>query len=222
MGGFGIVGQVIHVPADVNNMVTLLPRELDDFSFNVHIKRNLIHKSTYLKGIVKKDTIKRWLAYLINIPLYRHYNITVNGSFFHRQQTIEEENIRWTEDTEHSSDVELLIAQQQTLLWNEEKYLEIAPAQKNTPLSIIYDEHAEEFSFPGIYLGRARQFKEGHKVTPFMMATSDIRQSDRRGVIPQHVLYMAMKIMRLRVSEGLYSTFKCIGETENITRNDRR
>jgi hypothetical protein len=32
-------------------MVTLLPRELDDFSFNVHIKRNLIHKSTYLEGI---------------------------------------------------------------------------------------------------------------------------------------------------------------------------
>jgi hypothetical protein len=68
------------------------------------------------------------------------------------------------------------------------------------------------------HLGRARQFKEDHKVTPFMMATSEIRRSDRRGVIPQNVLYMAMKIMRLRVSEGLYSTFKCIGETESITR----
>jgi hypothetical protein len=34
-------------------MVTLLPRELDDdFSFNVHIKRNLIHKSTCLEEIV--------------------------------------------------------------------------------------------------------------------------------------------------------------------------
>jgi hypothetical protein len=48
------VRQVITVSVDVNNMVTL-PRELDDdFSFNVHIKRNLIHKSTYLEGIVKK------------------------------------------------------------------------------------------------------------------------------------------------------------------------
>jgi hypothetical protein len=51
-----------------------------------------------------------------------------------------------------------------------------------------------------------------------MMATSEIRRSDRKGVIPQHVLYMTMKIMRLRVSEDFYSTFKCIGETENITR----
>jgi hypothetical protein len=96
MGGFGLVELVTIVPVDVNNMVTLLPRELDDdFSFNVHIKRNLIHKSTYLEGIVKKDTIKLWLAYLINTPLYRHYNITINDSFFHRQQTIEEENIQW-------------------------------------------------------------------------------------------------------------------------------
>jgi hypothetical protein len=71
MGGFGILGQVINVPVDVNNMVTLLPRELDDyFSFNVHIKRNPVHKSTYLEGIVKKYTIKRWLAYMINTPLY--------------------------------------------------------------------------------------------------------------------------------------------------------
>jgi hypothetical protein len=55
MGGFGIVGQVINVPANVNNTVTLLPRELDgDFSFNVNIKRNLIQKSICLEAIVKK------------------------------------------------------------------------------------------------------------------------------------------------------------------------
>jgi hypothetical protein len=68
------------------------------------------------------------------------------------------------------------------------------------------------------HLGRARQFKEDHKVTPFMMATSEICRSERKNVIPQHVLYMAIKIMRLRVREGLYSIFKCKGETENITR----
>jgi hypothetical protein len=51
MGGYGIVGQVINVPVDVNNMVTTLPRKLgDDYSFNVHLKRNLIHKSTYLQS----------------------------------------------------------------------------------------------------------------------------------------------------------------------------
>jgi hypothetical protein len=41
MGGCGIVGQVINVPVDVNNMVTTPPRQFDDdYSFNVHLKRN--------------------------------------------------------------------------------------------------------------------------------------------------------------------------------------
>jgi hypothetical protein len=57
--GYGIVGQVISVPIGVNNMVTTPQRQLDDdYSFNVHLKRNLIHKSTYLQGCTKKATVK--------------------------------------------------------------------------------------------------------------------------------------------------------------------
>jgi hypothetical protein len=42
-GSYGIVGQVINVPVDVNNMVRQLPRQLDnDYAFNVNIKKNLI------------------------------------------------------------------------------------------------------------------------------------------------------------------------------------
>jgi hypothetical protein len=53
-GRFGIVWQVTNVPVDVNNIVPLLPRKLDDeFISNAHIK-NRIRKSTYLEGIVKK------------------------------------------------------------------------------------------------------------------------------------------------------------------------
>ena len=37
-------------------------------------------------------------------------------------------------------------------------------------------------------------------LTWFMHATSEIRRKDRRGVTPEHILYMAMKIMRLTVT----------------------
>jgi hypothetical protein len=58
--GYGIAGQVIKVPVDVNNMVTTLPMQLDDdYSFNVHLKRNRIHKSTHFQGCIKKATVKR-------------------------------------------------------------------------------------------------------------------------------------------------------------------
>jgi hypothetical protein len=65
MGEYGIVGQVMNVPVDVDNMVTTLPRQLeDDYSFNVHLNRSLIHKSTYLQGCIKKATVKRWLEHI--------------------------------------------------------------------------------------------------------------------------------------------------------------
>jgi hypothetical protein len=45
VGGYGISGQVINVPADVNNMVTT-------HRFNVHLNRNFIHMSVYLQGCI--------------------------------------------------------------------------------------------------------------------------------------------------------------------------
>jgi hypothetical protein len=51
-----------------------------------------------------------------------------------------------------------------------------------------------------------------------MTETSKIRRKDRRGVTPQHILHMAMKILQLRVSEGLYATFRRVGESEHIAK----
>jgi hypothetical protein len=50
MGGYGIVGQVINVPVDMNNKVTTPQSQLDDdYVYLLRpLKRNLIHKSTYL------------------------------------------------------------------------------------------------------------------------------------------------------------------------------
>ncbi|XP_062713898.1 uncharacterized protein LOC115261586 [Aedes albopictus] len=223
-GSYTIIGQVINCPVDVAEMLYSLPRQLDDDqAFNVFIKKHVIHKSSYLSGFIKKATVKAWLSYLITTPLYRHYGITIDQNVLEglgqntTDDRMELEAIAWDNESE------LLLGQQETLLWNEDKCLEIAPAQNKIPLSIIYDEHAEELAFPAIYYGHPRKFKAGVRVTYFMMASSETRRRDRRGAKPQHILYMAMKLLRLRVSEGLQCTFKCMG-TANITRaniNDR-
>lgn len=67
-------------------------------------------------------------------------------------------------------------------------------------------------------MGQFRHFREGLSVTPFMMATSELRRSDRRGVTPQHLLYMAMKIMRLRIKQSLSIAFKHVGKGTEITK----
>jgi hypothetical protein len=84
---------------------------------------------------------------------------------------VPEDTYELGEINQHSSDTQCLLAQQHTLLWDDDKYLEISPGQNNKPLSITYDEHAEERSFPSIYLGQTRTFKTNVNVTPFMMAT---------------------------------------------------
>jgi hypothetical protein len=61
-------------------MVRQLPRRLDDYAFNMNIKKNFIHKSVYLHGFVWKSVVRAWLAHLVNTPLYKHYNFQVDLS----------------------------------------------------------------------------------------------------------------------------------------------
>lgn len=81
-GQYGIYGQVINVPIEVDTMVNRLPRNVDDdHCITVHIKRKKIHKSSYVYGMVNKRVVKVWLRYLLTTPLYMTYNITVDDNF---------------------------------------------------------------------------------------------------------------------------------------------
>nr|KAF7431628.1 hypothetical protein H0235_004552 [Vespula pensylvanica] len=215
----GIFGQIINIPVSVNNIVRQLPRNIDnDHCINVHIKKKKIHRSSYLMGFVNKHNIKMWLQYLTTTPLYRSYDITINQSFFDNTDKIDVQRDEVSEDIPIECDRESLIGQQQTLLWNNEKYLQIAPGDRNVSHNVLFDEHAEELSFPNIYFGQSRVFKEGLRVTPFMMVKSELKRSDRRGVTPYHLLYVAMKIMKLTIFHILTIAFKHIDKDFNITR----
>jgi hypothetical protein len=201
---------VINVPVDVNNMVRQLPRRLDDdYAFNMNIKKNLIHKSIYLHGFFWKSVVRAWLAHLVNAPLYKHYNIPVDFSVLDVDASRPPDNAIASDNEPHIERVsvktmpesELLAARQHTLLWNENHCLHIAPGQHSTPMNIIYDKYAEELSFPSVYYGHACTFSMNISFTPYMIATSEIRHRNCRGVMPQHVLYMAMKISQLCVVE---------------------
>ncbi|KAH6921765.1 hypothetical protein HPB50_004671 [Hyalomma asiaticum] len=72
-------------------------------------------------------------------------------------------------------------------------------------------------SFPQIYFGEPRGVDAVAQPTPFTFATSEIRRSDRQGVVPLRVLYMAMRVLSFRVSHGLSVAFRATPEA-NITR----
>lgn len=217
-GQYAACGQIINVPIEIDTMVQNLPRDADDdLCINVNIKKKVYHKSSFLSGFVQKGPIKEWLQYLIKSPLFVLHNITIDNSFLTGINTnfISQEEYELLEEATVD---ELHIANQQTLLWSEDRYLNLAPGANSIPKSILFDTFAEELSFPTIYLGQLRKFKDDLTVTPFMIATSEIRRKDRRGVRPDHLLYIAMKILRLRVRDSLTVAFKFISSNTKITK----
>lgn len=205
-----ICGQIINVPLLVNTMVHQLPRHMDDdHCLYVNIEKKLIHKTSHVDGLVNKRKIKEWLTYLIETPLYIHHNITIDDAVFN----IDDDN-----DTESNVDdiservpvEESLTSQQQSLMWNDDQMLLMAGGTSranNTPFT-MFDEYAEELSFPTIYGGHFRQYTAEIHVTSLMQANSEIRRSDRRGAEPQHLLYVAMKIIRERVKDHYIHVLK--------------
>jgi hypothetical protein len=174
----------------------------------------------------RESVVRAWLARLVNTLLYKHYSMQVDFSVLDVNASRPAENYIPNDNDPHIEHVsvvimpesEFLAARQHTVLWNENQCLDIAPAQHSTPMNIIYDKYPEELSFPSIDYGHPRSFNMNISVTPYMIATSEIRHRDRRGVTPQHVLYMAMKILRLRVVDDIYNMLTCGSENENITR----
>ncbi|XP_050673540.1 uncharacterized protein LOC126971336 isoform X2 [Leptidea sinapis] len=211
-----IYGQAINVPLEENTMVNKLPRNMnDDFSINIDIKRKKIYKSSDIHGLINKNTIKQWLEYLGNTPLYRKYKIVIDKTFFGvvngEEVSLDEQRLDENDLLEDIPIKESLLTQQQTVLWKDDLYLRILSGESNFSNSVL-DVHAEELLFPSIYLGHIRKSREGIIMTPFMLATSEIRRSDRRGATPQHLLYMAIKIMKLRVRNYLIEAFRHVAK----------
>ncbi|XP_049318190.1 uncharacterized protein LOC105232370 isoform X10 [Bactrocera dorsalis] len=221
-GQYGIYGQIINVPIEVNTMVSHLPRNInDDHCVYVHLKKKLIYKSSYVHGLINLNSIKKWLTYLVKTPLYIYHNITIDNTFLNNNNNNEAAPELVLDDvSEHVPIEDNLTAQQQTLMWNEDLHLHMAPGEKSIPVSVLIDEHAEELSFPTIYGGQFRNYREDIHVTEFMQATSEIRRTDRRATDPQHLLYLAAKIMRLRVSQSVRIAFKHVGYDNKITKEN--
>ncbi|GFY11010.1 ATP-dependent DNA helicase [Trichonephila clavipes] len=130
-------------------------------------------------------TTKAWFQHSAGTSLYRMYDTTIDDSCFNLNQSTSQ--VSQGEISENITIEESFTAQQQ-MLWNEEKYLRIAPGEANVLRSLLFDEYAEELSFPSIYLAHFRNFREGVRVTPFRIATSELRRVYRRGLIPPHLL----------------------------------
>ncbi|KAH6928749.1 hypothetical protein HPB50_019232 [Hyalomma asiaticum] len=169
------------------------------------------------------------VEYLIETPLYRHHKIRVDPGTLDAipdAEPINEDEIEATAEVADPDDpvqcVSAMHAVIHTVVFDDAAvdsillvggthYLAIAPGEGQVPVSLLYDEHAEEL-FPRIYFGHPRKITSP-QATPFSKATSEIRRSHRRGVEPAHILYMAMKVIRFNFVEKAVTS-----RTNDVTR----
>ena len=167
---------------------------------------------------MKKSDLEPWLRFLRGQPLYKHYYITADWSVF--QDSDQNPCEDSTDDIEAMDSAavtgsEIIHSLQHTMLWNEEHCLDIAPGQNRRPESLLFDQFAEELSFPGITSGspvkydqRVRKHPAQHHIHTWCM--SEIHRRDQCGATPQYILYQAMKILRFRVRDGVQNMYKCV------------
>ncbi|XP_040068216.1 uncharacterized protein LOC120841390, partial [Ixodes scapularis] len=132
-GQHGIKGPVVNVCVDVDDMVTMLPRAIEqDRALNVHLKRRMLAKTTYLAGAVKKCDLLPWLKLLCDSTLYKHYNIKCDfarlGDIVEVDEHDEIELLPQCSDLNDPIQVATAMTlAQHTLVWDEDKFLAIAP-----------------------------------------------------------------------------------------------
>ncbi|KAH9372192.1 hypothetical protein HPB48_019227 [Haemaphysalis longicornis] len=112
-GQYGIRGQVINVPIDVQQTVKSLPRSVpNDAAIHVHLKRRLLAKPVYKAGVVTKNKVYAWLEYWWRQPLYRFYGVEIQweelGRIPEEAGPIDDEDIGPGENLEDLNDPVLM------------------------------------------------------------------------------------------------------------------
>ncbi len=77
----------------------------------------------------------------------------------------------------------------------------IAPCENHKPISLLYDEDAEELSFPVIYCGQKRPALKG--ISYSKVIKSQLRMFDRRACSNSHIFFAFRKEQLLRISSSL-------------------
>lgn len=172
---YGMKGSVIHIPVDVNEMVTSIPRNFDNLNIvaiPVDWKRRMEYKKCYLQGLVRPTYIIEAMNYLMGTELYKNYGIQIDEDFqlkllnnsdksspvMNQQQDAVDRSERNFDDDDdfYDSDDECLLFDFNEQTATNAK-LVMAPGQNRYPVSVHMDRNIEYLSFPKIFGGKSRK-----------------------------------------------------------------
>lgn len=112
------------------------------------------------------------------------------------------------EDNEYEDSIDFSLEETSTIVFDPNNIIAIAPGENITPKSLIFDEDAEELSFPQIFYGQKRWFSNVKQPSTFLIANSEIRRYDRRGATNDHILYVWAKLQREKILSSINVMFR--------------
>lgn len=129
--------------------------------------------------------LKAWLTFLQTQNLFIHHNIEIS-----REWKIENDINVDVNENNFEETTDIFIVESSIVIFNPDCSYAIAPGENRTPKSLIFNDDAEELSFPQIYYGQKRVFTTKKQPSTYKIAKSKIRRFDRRGASNDHLLYV--------------------------------
>ncbi|GIY22825.1 ATP-dependent DNA helicase [Caerostris darwini] len=198
----------------LHKSVDCLPRNVNDSAtIYVKLKKRLSFKSHFMYQCVNPNRVYSAALYLMNKPLYQSQNINIDLEWLEKFRTesfpedsnafadlnpiASEENDESDIDDDDYDDPFVNPAPAETVInklnTNIDAGLALAPGEDQMPLSVLFDDLAEELSYPRIYCGDMRRFTRKKPPTYSEIVKSELRRYDRRGATPQKILYSHQK-----------------------------
>jgi hypothetical protein len=100
--------------------------------------------------------------------------------------------------------------------------IRIAPGEGKVPVPLHRDLNAELLSFPTIYGGMQRKFKDNIRVSYTDIAKSEIRRYDRRACRPSKLLYSFKRSFNEKVYQAVQVCMRKTTRSNPITAGNIR
>lgn len=103
--------------------------------------------------------VKVWLQYVIKTLLYMANNVTIDDNFFNDQASIQNVLNDDENDILEAVPVDESYSTAAKINVEYEMYIWMSLGKWNVPVSLLFDEHAEELSFPQIFWDSFANFR---------------------------------------------------------------
>ncbi|XP_033764354.1 uncharacterized protein LOC117345389 [Pecten maximus] len=244
-GQLSIHGNVVNVPVDIQPTIKALPRQFEQTTIPVRIKRKMCYKKCEFTENVRPGHVLTALHWLFkNGDLYKESGVELDKEWFSKMDQSAKEiintfmefpsnpNEEQSDDEGHDSDTFSEISDEDRVIGNADTLIEpicpqndsiytFAPGEGQHPLSLYTDKDAEELSFPSIFCGQRRipNSERDVKVNYSDIVKWELRSIDRRAANSVPNLFFKMKKIQMKqISDKVYLALRrCKSKDRNVT-----